>query len=518
MAILSAKGIGKRFGGVVALDNADFACEPGEIHALLGENGAGKSTMVKVLCGVQPPDAGTLTYDDRPLRFRNPSEAAAVGIVPVFQELSLVPHLSVAQNLFMGREPRSFLGLIDARRMHKDAHRLMAELGFTGIDPAAAVADLPLAERQLVEIAKAIGREPRVLILDEATSALTQREVAQVFAVVRRLRDAGTAVIFISHRMDEVRALCDRASVFRDGCHVGTVTIGEASHEQIVRLMIGRALRKVFPPRPPRPPTETPLLEVGGLTWGHTLRDISFVLQRGEILGLSGLEGQGQGDLLFALFGVYAGLTGRVSLGGHPVQLTSPHAAMQAGIALVPEDRKTQALILPLAVRENVTLSTLPRVARSGIISAGAEERATREMRDRLAIKTASGDTPVRYLSGGNQQKVAIAKWLLSEADVYLLYDPTRGIDVGAKQEIYALMRRLADQGHGVLFFSTDLTEVVGLCDRALVMYEGAVVQELRGADLTEANLVSAAVGVRDILGRGDGTSAGTGAASAVSA
>ncbi|CAA9581979.1 MAG: Ribose ABC transport system, ATP-binding protein RbsA [uncultured Thermomicrobiales bacterium] len=497
--LLAATDIAKRFGGVVALDGAAVACEAGEIHALLGENGAGKSTMVKVLCGVQPPDAGEVLYDGRPIAFRNPAAAAAVGIVPVFQELSLIPDLSVAQNLFMGREPRSRIGLIDGRRMRRDAAALLAELGFAGINPAATVRDLPLAERQLVEIAKAVGRKPRVLILDEATSALTARQVEHVFAVVRRLRDAGTAVVFISHRMDEVRDLCDRATVFRDGTHVGTVAVDGASHEQIVRMMIGRALREVFPPRPV--PVETAseaLLDVRELGWGEALRGVSLTVGRGEIVGLAGLDGQGQGDLLFALFGVYAGVTGQVLLRRRPVRLGDPRAAMAAGLALVPEDRKTQGLILPLSVSNNVTLATLPRIARRGVVSPGAERAATLTMRDRLAIKTAGPEQPVRFLSGGNQQKVSIAKWLLAEPSVFLLHDPTRGIDVGAKQEIYALMRALTAQGHGVLFFSTDLSEIVGLCDRALVMYEGAVVRELAGDDLTDANLVSAAVGVTE--------------------
>ena len=378
-----------------------------------------------------------------------------------------------------------------------EATGISPDIGITDLD-SGAVRHLPLAERQLVEIAKAVGREPDVLILDEATSALTRRQVEQVFAVVRRLRERGVAVVFISHRMDEVRALCDRATVFRHGCHVGTVTVAEASHVEIVRMMVGRPLREVFPARPLRPEAETPALEVRDLSWGQALRDVSFTLQRGEILGLPGLEGQGQGDLLFALFGVYAGVGGEVRIRDRPARLGSPHDAMRSGLALIPEDRKTQALILPLTVRENVTLPTLATMARGGIVSQPAERAATMTMRDRLAIKTESGETPVRHLSGGNQQKVAIAKWLLGKADVYLMYDPTRGIDVGAKQEIYALMRGLADRGFGVLFFSTDLTEIVGLCDRALVMYEGAIVRELRGPALTEASLVSAAVGITE--------------------
>jgi ribose transport system ATP-binding protein len=306
------------------------------------------------------------------------------------------------------------------------------------------------------------------------------------------------AIVFISHRMEEVRALCDRATVFRDGRHVATVRVRDAGPDEIVRLMIGRALREVFPPRPPRPVQETVLLGVQHLGWGTTLRDVSFRLHAGEILGLSGLEGQGQGDLLFALFGVYAGVEGTVRLRGNAIRLGNPPAAMRAGLALVPEDRKTQGLILPLTVRENITLPTLNEVARAGVISPAAERRTTATMLERLSIKTASQDTPVRFLSGGNQQKSAIAKWLLTEGSVYLLYDPTRGIDVGTKQEIYRLMRGLADRGDGLLFFSTDLTEIVGLCDRALVMYEGAIVRELAGPALTEASLVSAALGMTD--------------------
>lgn len=494
--MLIAQGISKRFGGVVALTDADFGCEAGEIRALLGENGAGKSTMVKILCGVQAPDSGEIIYKGAPVRFRDPAAAAAVGIVPVFQESSLIPNLTVAENLWLGVEPLLPPGLLDSRRMAWQARELFATLGFPAIDPGVPVRELPLAERQLVEIAKAISRNPNVLLLDEATSALGHREVATVFDILHRLRDQGTAIVFISHRMEEVRALCDTATVFRDGRHVGSVTVREASQDQLVEMMIGRTLREVFPPRPARPTVESKMLTVDHLSWGHTLHDVSLDVRAGEILGLSGLEGQGQGDLLFALFGVYAGVSGTVTLGGRRLRTGTPAAAMRAGLALVPEDRKTQGLILPLPVGENIALPTLSRIATAGVISPAVERQRVQSMLDRLAIKADSAGTPVGYLSGGNQQKVAIAKWLLGETRVYLMYDPTRGIDVGTKQEIYRLMRQLADQGHALLFFSTDLTEIVGLCDRALVMYEGAVVRELSRPSLTEANLVSAALGM----------------------
>lgn len=498
MPILSAEGISKRFGGVIALDDASFSCEPGEIHALLGGNGAGKSTMVKVLCGVQPPDAGTVILKDEEVHFHNPAEASANGIVPVFQELSLIPDLTVAENLFMGREPRRF-GLIDGRAMRRQAISLLAKLNFPRIDPGATVRDLPLAERQLVEIAKAISRDPDVLILDEATSALGLREVDAVFTALRSLRAAGMSIIFISHRMEEILSICDRATVFRDGRHVATVGVRTTPPNEIVRLMIGRDLDEVFPDRPDQQESPSAIaLQVDRLTWTHALTDVSFTLRQGEIVGLSGLEGQGQGDLLFALFGVYAGLSGEVRVNGKHLRLGSPSAAMRAGLAMIPEDRKTQGLILPLTIRDNITLPVLPRLSNAGIVDRRRELRDTAEMVRQLAIRTASSETPVRYLSGGNQQKTAISKWLLTGAKIYLMYDPTRGIDVATKQEIYLLIRRLADAGNAILLFSTDLPEIIGLCDRALVMYEGSIIRELDRTELTKENLIAAGLGLAD--------------------
>ncbi len=496
MALIEAQHISKRFGGVVALHEAQFRCEAGEIHALLGENGAGKSTLVKVLTGVFPPDSGAVLFDGRPVALGGPADAARLGIIPVFQELSLIPDLTVAQNIFIGREPRNRWGLIDSAALEGRAAALLDELGFGAIDPQAPARELSLAERQLVELAKALARDPQVLILDEGTSALGAGEVQQVFAILRRLRERGRAVVYISHRMEEIQSICDRATVFRDGRHVDTFPLGTVSHDEIVRMMIGRKLVEVFPPRPPRPAAPRPVLEARGLSWEGRLRDVGFTLHEGEILGLSGLEGQGQGALLFALFGAYAGVAGTLLLDGRPAQIRSPRDAMRAGIgmALVPEDRKTQGLILPMSLRANVTLPTLDTSARAGLISPANDRARARAMVERLAIKTATTEAPVRHLSGGNQQKVAIAKWLLSRARIFLLHDPTRGIDVGTKQEIYALMRSLADSGIGLLFFSTDQSEIVNMCDRALVMYEGQIVKELSGAALTEANLISAAL------------------------
>lgn len=495
MAFLSATNISKHFGGVTALDDASFSCEAGEIHALLGGNGAGKSTMVKIICGVVEPDAGAITLDGQAVTFDGPSQAVAAGVVSVFQELSLVPDLTIAENLYLQREPTRF-GFIDRGAIRRQTRELLASLQFPAIDPDVLAKDLPLADRQLVEIAKAISRNPRVLVLDEATSALGAQEVVRLFRVVTRLKEQGTAIIFISHRMEEVRDLCDRATIFRDGKTIGTVELATTSNEHILQMMVGRELNEVFPDKPAPPETAVPALEVEHLSWEPELRDISFTIGRGEIVGLAGLEGQGQGELLFSLFGVYAGVTGTVRANGKPVPLKSPRTSMAAGAALIPEDRKTQGLILQLPVGANMLLPVLPSISTAGVVDRGKETELIGDMVGQLAIKTASADVPVGNLSGGNQQKVAIAKWLLTDAQVYLMYDPTRGIDVATKHEIYRLLRRLADAGSAILLFSTDSAELIGLCDRALVMYEGSIVRELAGAEITRESLISSALGM----------------------
>jgi len=496
MALLSATDISKRFGGVTALDEASFSCEAGEIHALLGGNGAGKSTMVKIICGVVAPDAGTITLDGRAVTFGSPAQANAAGVISVFQELSLVPDLTIAENLFLQREPTRF-GFIDRGEMRRQTRELLASLEFPVIDPEARARDLALADRQLIEIAKAISRKPRVLVLDEATSALGAQEVIRLFRVLHQLKEQGTAIVFISHRMEEVRGICDRATIFRDGQTVGTVELVTTPNERILQMMVGRELNEVFPEKPSPPEPLVPALEVEHLTWEPELSDVSFTVNRGEIVGLAGLEGQGQGELLFSLFGVYAGVSGTVRANGQPVTLRSPRGAMRAQTALIPEDRKTQGLILPLTVESNMLLPVLPTISNLGVVDRAKEASLTSRMIDQLAIKTPSADVPVGNLSGGNQQKTAIAKWLLTDAQIYLMYDPTRGIDVATKHEIYRLLRELADSGAAILLFSTDSAEIIGLCDRALVMYEGSIVRELRGPEITRENLISSALGMR---------------------
>ncbi|MEZ4671286.1 MAG: sugar ABC transporter ATP-binding protein [Anaerolineae bacterium] len=498
IAAVEAWDISKHFGGTIALNKASFRCQPGSIHALIGENGAGKSTLIKIFSGVTIPDSGTLQISGQGVIIRSPADAARYGVVPVFQELSLMPHLTVAENIFVTNPPRNRLGLIDRSQLRAQTDRFFSDLGFTHIDPNAMISELPLAQRQLVEIAKALSRIPKVLILDEGTSALSVHDVELVFRVIRRLRDEGCSIIFISHRMSEVEEIADTLTIFRDGQDVGSFAIGSVARDEMVQLMIGRKLEQVFPPKPdPALPAGTPVLEVKNLKWEQTLDDISFSLQKGEILGLGGLDGQGQGELLFALFGLLRGLKGEIHINGEHKQINGPDAATRAGInlALIPEDRKTEGLILPTSVGDNLTLAVLDTLSHFGLVENGKEQSTIQYAVERMQIKTASPRIPVRALSGGNQQKVVIGKWLMTEASVYLLHDPTRGIDVGTKQEIYQLMRTLVDNGASILFFSTELSELVGMCSRVLVLYEGRIFRELKGKDITEENIVSAALG-----------------------
>ena len=497
MSLFEMQGISKRFGGVRALQDANLAIERGRIHAVLGENGAGKSTLIKVMSGVIAPDEGRMVLDGRPVTFSSPADATAAGIACIFQELSLIPDLSVADNIAIRNPPRRF-GLIDHRAQRAMAEEALARAGAPDIHPRALVKDLSLSRRQMVEIAKALARQPRILILDEATSALTAADVVRVVAVLKRLRADGLALIYISHRMHEIAELADDCTVFRNGRSVASYAAGTKSDHEVVEMMIGREYSGVFPPRPaPRPDGDSaPRLEVRRLCWNERLNDVSLSLRAGEVVGLGGLDGQGQRELLLALFGVLRGTSGEVLVDGRPTQVRGPaHAKTPSlGMALIPEDRKTEGLMLPMSVGENISFAALGPLSRLGVVDRGAEHAAIDRMVKLLAVRSDGTDVPAASLSGGNQQKLVIGKWLLTAPRIILLNDPTRGIDVGTKQEIYQLLRRLADEGAAILFYSTDYDELIGCCDRVVVMVEGRISRELVGEDITEHALISSAL------------------------
>ncbi len=497
--LLRLSGVHKRYGGVTALDGVDFTCRRGSIHAVLGENGAGKSTLIKIVAGAVRPDSGRMEVDGQPVHFADPLDAVRHGFVCVFQELSLLPDLSVADNISITGPP-GVAGFINHRAQRRRAEALLARVGCADIDPRTAVRDLSLSRRQLVEFAKALGRSPRVLIMDEATSALTAGDVETVNTLLRALRDEGTAILFISHRMHEVDALADTCSVFRSGRHIETFPQGSRNEHDIINLMIGREIEQTYPPKPPPvPATAGMALEVRDLAWSNRLLGISLGIRRGEIMGLGGLDGQGQRELLLALFGVLKDVRGSVAVNGGPVAFTGPQAAMSAAIpiALVPEDRKTEGLLLRLPLRDNLSLASLDRLRRGPFLDARAEQLLVTNAMDRLRVKAASPSVAVGTLSGGNQQKVVVGKWLATNPGILLLMDPTRGIDVGTKQELYVLVRQLADAGATVLFYSTDYDELIGMCDRVAILYRGQVVRELSGADITEANIVAASLSIQ---------------------
>ena len=498
MTLFVMQGVSKRYGGVRALQDADLAIEAGRIHAVLGENGAGKSTLIKVMAGVVAPDTGRMLLDGAPVAFDSPRAANAAGIACIFQELSLIPDLSVADNIAISNPPRRF-GLIDRRAQRRMAEEALARAGAHNIHPLALVKDLALSRRQMVEIAKALAREPRILILDEATSALTAADVQNIYAVLKRLRDENLALVYISHRMHEITELADTCTVFRNGRSVATYAAGTKSDNEVVELMIGREYSAVYPPRAPQPPRPTPpLLQARHLTWNGRLDDVSLQVHAGEVVGLGGLDGQGQRELLLGLFGVLNGMSGEVLVDGKRVDIRGPSIAKRQhiGMALIPEDRKTEGLMLPMSLRDNLSFAALSTLSRWGVVDAAAERSAVARMLQLLAIRSDGTDVPAGALSGGNQQKVVIGKWLMMTPRILLLNDPTRGIDVGTKQEMYRLLRELSDAGAAIVFYSTDYDELVGCCDRVLVMFDGAITRELVGADITERALVSSALNI----------------------
>jgi len=494
--LISVQGVGKTYGGVVALADVDFSVAGGSTHALLGENGAGKSTLIKVLSGVVRADTGRTYFDGREVILGSPHISAALGIACVFQELSLIPDLSVADNIFVTRGSPRF-GFFNRFRQKRDAESILAYLDCEDIDPLAPVRALSLAQAQMVEIAKALVRDPRLLIMDEATSALNERHVVRLFEIIRELRDKGKGLIYISHRLHEIETIADTCSVFRNGRHVGTFPQGARSPSEVVEMMIGRAITQVYPPKP-KDVGGDKLVEVSSLSWEDKLHGVSFDVRRGEIYGFGGLEGQGQTETLLALFGVLRRVSGSVKISGESVKIQSPHQAKRgtAQFAYIPEDRRSEGLHLHQSIAKNITLTVLDKLSTGGFVNRRRESNLVVKSIKDLQIKVSSPDAAVGTLSGGNQQKVVLAKWLAVEPRVILLSDPTRGIDVGTKSEIYLLLRKLAAEGAAIILYTTDYDELIGLCDRVGIFYRGRIVHELSGLEITEQAILNASFGL----------------------
>jgi len=490
--LLEARQVSKSFAGVRALKGVSLSVHPGEVLAVIGENGAGKSTLMKILAGVQAPDSGVLLVDGVARTIGSVQEALSLGIALIHQELNLAETLDVGANIFLGREPHRF-GWVDAARVTREARVVLERVGLR-VDPGTLVGDLTIGQQQLVEIAKALSVNARLLIMDEPTSSLSDHESQVLLSLIRELRTKGVGIVYISHRLGEVRSLADRVEVLRDGENAGRLLEDEISHGAMVQLMVGRELSQYYPHQPHR--AGDVVLEVRGLrTRAHPGESVDFHVRSGEVVGMAGLVGAGRSELLEAVFGVVPALQGTVGVSGRVVSPGSPRGAMDAGIALVPEDRKHQGLFLEMGVRENLSIASLHRDQTGGFLNRPAERALCEEMIPAMRIKSAGVDQPVQFLSGGNQQKVVIGKWLATRPSVFLLDEPTRGVDIGAKQEIYRLMEELAAKGVAVLFVSSDLEEILGMSDRVLVLHEGRLSGELLRSELSEEAVMRLATG-----------------------
>jgi ribose transport system ATP-binding protein len=493
--LLEVENVSKSFPGVQALDAVSFELRKGEVHALVGENGAGKSTLMKILSGVYRPDSGRIIYKGKEARFQNARESAEAGIGIIYQELNLVPHLTVAQNIYIGREPRSFLGYIDDKKMNVDAAAILHQLN-VDIDPAVKLNKLSISKQQMVEIAKALSKDSEVLIMDEPTSALTETEIDELFKVIHKLRARGVGIIYISHRLDELKHIVDRITVFRDGHYISTSDYASISMEEIINKMVGRKLENMFPARR-NVPTGRKLLEVRNIVHGKVLKGISFDLYEGEILGIAGLMGAGRSELARAVFGADPRDSGDIIREGRKLDIRSPADAIRHGIAYLSENRKEEGLAVKMRLDQNVTMANLGEVSkRFGIISGAQELEATRTYVEELDIRTPSLLQVINNLSGGNQQKVVVAKWLFRDSRILIFDEPTRGIDVGAKYAIYELIERLAREGVGVIMISSELPEIIGMTDRVLVLHEGRLTATLRTADTSQEEILNYAAGL----------------------
>jgi ribose transport system ATP-binding protein len=490
--LLEMRGISKAFPGVRALEHVSLTVRAGEVHFLLGQNGAGKSTLIRILCGAHRPDEGEILVDGAPVRLRAPSDARRLGIAVIFQEFSLVPYLGVAQNIFLGREPRGRLpGTVDHRRMHAEARRLLDVLGLD-VDTRTLAHQLGIAQQQVVEIAKALSQDARILVMDEPTAALSDREIERLFVRVRALKTAGVAVIYISHRLQEIAAIGDRVTVLRDGRNVASLDPAEATVDELVHLMLGREVQTIYRAHFCERPGDV-VLDVKDLVSDNGVRAATLCVRAGEVVGLAGLVGAGRSELARAIFGADRVVGGAVVLEGKPLA-GGPAAAVRAGVGLVPENRKADGLALSQSVQDNVLVAGLRRLFPSGWYRGAIASCAVNDVITRLRIATPSAARPVRFLSGGNQQKVVVGKWFVAGSRFFIFDEPTRGIDVGAKAEIYALIERLVADGAAVLMISSELAEVVAVCDRAYVMRDKTIVGELGRAELTEARILTLAM------------------------
>jgi ribose transport system ATP-binding protein len=491
------EGIRKAFGATVAADDVSFSVAAGRVHALLGENGAGKSTIVKLLSGLIEPDQGRLTIEGQPARIRSPRAAHALGVQTAFQEMTLVPDLTVLENMLLPYAPVGPTAMIRKRSAEAAVRAHLDSLSFD-VDLRDEVGTLDLAVQQKIEIARAIYRKPRILLLDEPTSTLAGRDVDWLGEVIARLKRDGVTVVFISHRMREVRAFCDHLTVLRNGRHIASGAVADFSDGQIIEMIIGRSIAQTFPPRPPAGAGDAPeVFAVENLAAGQKLRHASFAMRKGEIVGVAGLQGMGQLDLFLAAFGMREVSEGGIRIDGRPVSINSPLDALRPNIALglLPEDRKTEALFVKLTGKHNVSIPVIERYSRGGLIEGTRETEAVKRVFDRVEVDHRALWTRVGSFSGGNQQKIALAKWLFAESRILLLFDPTRGIDVGTKHELYVLMRAFAGMGGSILFHSTEIPELVHLCDRVIVLYAGRMVAEIAAADLSEQAIMRAALG-----------------------
>jgi ribose transport system ATP-binding protein len=492
--LLRVCGVTKSFPGVKALKGVDLHLKAGEILAVIGENGAGKSTLMKILAGVQEYDEGEVLVDGLTVRFKGVEDAFEKGIALIHQELNLADNLDVAANIFLGREPRK-AGLLDKARMRRDSSSFLDRVGLK-VSPDQIVSDLTIGHQQMIEIAKALSVDARVLIMDEPTSSLSQHETEQLFKVIKDLASKNVAIVYISHRLSEVRELADRVTVLRDGDNAGELFRQETTHDNMVRLMVGRDISKYYALEP-RSHGAVALKVDKVRTIQNPKHALSFEIKSGEIVGVAGLVGAGRTEMLQTLFGVMPALDGSMEVQGHSVVIRSPIQAIQNGLALVPEDRKQQGLVLEMAVRENMSLASLGRDQNKGFLNHRREQDISREMVAEMKIKTPSDLQEVQYLSGGNQQKVVLGKWLAMKPRVLFLDEPTRGIDVGAKQDIYKLMEKLAEEGVAILFVSSEMEEIIGMSDRAIVMHEGKLTGTLMRDELTEESVMQLATGTQ---------------------